>query len=254
VRHAGGVLTTASLVGDAQTVDIITSEGKRYGASVVGRDIARDLVLLALDNGAAVPAATLADDVPPVGASVWVMGAASAGVGRAWISAGLLSSTDAVVDNDDVGTQRTGLFETDAASGAGAVGGALVDDDGEVTGIVLGRVGDGTTTYALPISSALEIADALDRDGVAPHGTTGMTIVDGPDGPTVMGMTPEGPAARAGMRIGDIVSAVDGYAVESIKDVMTVVRADEPGRTVTFQVVRGTDEHKVRVQLVASSG
>jgi putative serine protease PepD len=253
VRHAGEVLTTSRLVGNAESVDILTSDGQRHAAHVIGRDRTTDLVLLGIDAGANVPAAELADRDPAVGSSVWVMGATTSGGSWAWMSEGLLSSVDAVVVAKG-GPATGGLLETDAASGNSGVGGALVDAHGDVTGIVLGRLDDSSTTYAMPIDTAVTIAEQLHNNGVATHGSAGMTIVDGPKGPTVIAVKPGGPAALAGVRPGDVVSSVDDQPVESMTDVMRITANYAPSRVVVFEVVRRGTEYKLRVTLESVNG
>jgi S1-C subfamily serine protease len=253
VRHAGEVLTTSRLVGNAKAVDILTSDGQRHAAHVIGRDRTTDLVLLGIDAGANVPAAQLADRVPSVGTSVWVMGATTSGGSWAWMSEGLLSSVDAVVVAKG-GPATGGLLETDAASGSAGIGGALVDEHGDVTGIVLGRLDNSMTTYAMPIDTAVDIAEELHDDGVATHGSAGMTIVDGPQGPTVTTVTPGGPAAKAGVKFGDVVSSVDDQPVESKTDVMRITANYAPSRIVEFEVIRRGTEYKLRVTLESVNG
>jgi putative serine protease PepD len=248
VRHAGRVLTSARVVGDATTVDVLTGDGQQHRARVVGRDRTSDLVLLDVDGAASVPAARLADAAPAAGSSVWVLGAARPGSADLWQSSGLLASTDAIVSVAG-GPMMSGLLETDASSGNAAAGGALIDRDGAVAGIVLSRVGQSGTTYAVPIGQAVAIGEELDERGFAPHGAAGVSLVDTAQGPSIVRMSADGPAARAGARVGDVVMSIDGRPVESPYDVMAIVRASRPGRTVTFELRRGKGELKVPVQL-----
>jgi S1-C subfamily serine protease len=245
VRHSGGVLTSARLVGGAETVDVLTSGGEKRSARVVGRDPSTDLVLLAIDE-AGVPAAKLADGTPDAGSRVWVLGAQS------WVSEGTLSDIDAMLAVDK-GPMASGLLETDATTGKAGAGGALIDDDGEVLGIVLARVADSDTTYAMPIDKALSIADELEERGSVAHGSAGFEGVDGVRGPTVTRVVPDGSAARAGVRRGDVVVSVEGRPVESISDVTALVRSDEPGQTLTFELRRGSKSLMVPIELTAAA-
>jgi putative serine protease PepD len=253
VRHAGEVLTSARLVGNAKTADIRTSDGERHVARVIGRDRISDLVLLSIDSAANVPAAQLADDSPSVGSAVWIMGAAPAAATSSWVSSGMVSSRDAVVAVPS-GPTMGGLLETDAVTGSGATGGALVDAEGDVVGIVLGRLDGNGTTYSVPIDYAVEVAEALHANGVYQHGSAGFLATDAARGPTIANVTADGPAARAGVRVGDVVRYVDGRAVESRNDVMAIVRTDKPGRAVTLILERGPGTLKVRLTLVGTPG
>ncbi len=253
VRHGGELLTTARLVGNATSVDVVTNDGQHHTAHVVGRDRTTDLVLLDVDADASVPAAQLASTAPTTGTGVWVVGAPSPGAKAAWMSNGVLSSNNVIVATM-AGPTTSGLIETDAATSEGAAGGALVDHSGSVVGIVLDHVDTNGTTYAVPISDAVSVAKQLDDNGVVEHGTAGFVGGDTTNGPTVETVTAGGPAARAGIRPGDVVMAVDGRAVDSMSDVEALVRGDSPGQPVTFQLARDKKQVNVRVVLGSTAG
>jgi S1-C subfamily serine protease len=205
--------------------------------------------LLELEN-ANVPAAELADEMPDTGDAVWVLGAARSGA-QSWVSSGTLSGTDALVAVAD-GPTTTGLLETDASTGSTGAGGALIDDKGSVLGIVLARVGESGTTYAMPIDHAVAIADELESHGKVRHGSAEFEGADGEQGPVVMKVDPKGSAARAGVEPGDVVVSIEGRPVESIRDVTAIVRANEPGRTLTFELRRHKESLDVPIQLAAA--
>lgn len=253
VRHGGELLTTARLVGSASSVEVYTSDGERHTAHIVGTDRTTDLVLLDIDSDVDVPAAQLASSVPATGTGVWVVGAPAPGTNAAWMSNGILSSDDVIVATL-AGPMTSGLIETDARTSDGAAGGALVDHNGSVVGIVLDHVDTNDTTYAVPISNAVAVANQLHDNGVAQHGTAGFVGNNTPHGPTVASVTADGPAARAGVHTGDVVDAVNGRAVESMSDVEALVRGDNPAQPVTFQLTRGDDQVNVRVVLGSTAG
>src|SRR4051812_24714428 len=118
----------------------------------------------------------------------------------------------------------SGLLETDAASDSAAAGGALVDAEGGVTGVVIGRIDRSATTFAVPIETAVGIAHQIRDDGKAQHGSLGLEGADAPL-PVVVSVTKNGPAAKAGIKKGDVVRAVDGRAVDAIGAVTALVRA-----------------------------
>ncbi len=253
VRHDGELLTTDRLVGSATSVEVYTNDGQRHTARVVGTDRTTDLVLLDIDSDADVPAAQLASTNPATGAGVWVVGAPSPGTNAAWMSNGILSSDNVIVATL-AGPMTSGLIETDAHTSDGAAGGALVDHSGSVVGIILDHLDSDGTTYAVPISDAVSVAKQLHDNGVAEHGTAGFVGNDTAHGPTVATVTAGGPAARAGIHAGDIVDAVNGRAVDSMTDVEALVRGDNPGQPVTFQLSRGDDQLNVKVTLGSTAG
>jgi S1-C subfamily serine protease len=251
VRHGTEVLTTARLVGDATDIHVITSDGEVHAARVAGHDRTTDLALLSLD--ASIPAAQLSTTAPTPGAGVWIVGATQTGNAQPWMSSGVLSSNDAVVTANN-GPWTGGLFQTDAASGAAAVGAALVDQTGNVVGIVLGRLDDTATSYAVPIKEALDISDQLHTTGVAEHGSLGFDGVDRAQGPTISKVVNGGPAAGAGLHPGDIVVAVNGFGVATVDDVMAIVRSNDPGSIVDLQMRRGPVSFSVKVTAAAVAG
>jgi len=253
VRHGAQVLTSTRVVGSATTVQVLTSDGHDHTARVAGRDQVTNLVLLDLQDDADVPAAQLSDDKPTTGSSVWILGAQAAGAKTPWMSGGMTSSNDAIVESD-IGPTADGLLETDAKSNTTVVGGALVDGGGTVAGIVVGHVNGSSTTYAVPISVAVGIARQLDASGVATHGTLGMSGVDTPLGPMISKMAPDAPAARAGLHVRDLVESVNGRAVESMSEVTAIVQSLDPGRTVVVDLRRGSQTLEVQGRLGSMTG
>src|SRR5436190_12178568 len=106
-------------------------------------------------------------------------------------------------------------------------------------------------TYALPIGTALAIAADLRQLGYARHGALGINGTDAPAGPTVTGMVTGGPAQLAGVQVGDVVQSIDNHEVDSIEDVMAVVRHDLPGQPIVIELLRGTRRVSVEATLVS---
>jgi len=182
-----------------------------------------------------------------------LLGATPTGSTSPWMSGGIISSSNATVVASP-GPTTTGLLQSDAAAGTAASGGALLDQQGNVTAVVLGRVTNDPTTYAVPITTAVAVAEQLRDDGKAEHGTLGFEGIDSPSGPAVMKVAAKGPAARAGLRPGDVVESVDGHYVESISDVTAWVRSAPPGRTVLLGIRRGKNDIEMHAVLGATSG
>jgi putative serine protease PepD len=265
VRQSGEILTSDRLVGDATKVDVTTSDGVVHPARILGRDSTTDLVLLSVATGSGPapgtqtqPALTVAKAVPApfssstpqAGDTVWIVGAPGPGDSSPWMSSGLVSSTDGLVAVSS-GPTTSGLLETAAASSSASSGGALVNRAGDVTGIVLAPVGDDRMTYAVPIATALAIANDLRSHGYAEHGALGINGIDAADGPTVTNVIEGGPAARAGVHVGDVVESVDNHEVYSMDDVMALVRHDQPGQPVVVELQRGTRTITVSAKLTS---
>jgi S1-C subfamily serine protease len=212
-------------------------------------------VLLDLPSNADVPAAQLAERPPASGTAVWLLGAPPPGATSGWTSDGKAFSNDAMVADTRTGPTTAGLVETDAASTDSARGGALVDGSGKVAGIVLGRVNARATTktYAVRIDVAIGVAQQLDANGAAEHGSLGMRGVDTKFGPMVVAMAKDTPAAQAGMRVHDLVTTVDGHAVRTIGEMTAVVRSLPPGRHVVIALRREGRAMEIRAKLGATT-
>jgi putative serine protease PepD len=248
VHRSGEILTSDRLVGSGTSVQVTTADGVVHAARVVGRDTTTDLVLLTLTSDAAgattpasaklgVPAPSAAQS-PRAGDTMWVVGAPSPGDSSLWMSSGVLASNDSKVAIPD-GPTTSGLLETAAASGLGASGGALVDRTGDVTGIVLSPIGEDRVTYAVPISTALAVAADLREQGYTTHGALGINGVSAPSGATVTEVVTGGPAQQAGVQVNDVIEAVGKHEIDTMNDLMALVRHYEPGRTVTLDLKRG---------------
>jgi S1-C subfamily serine protease len=247
LRHGGEVLTNARLVGKANSVSVRTLDGERAMARVVGRDVDADVALLALD--APLVAAPLGDELPGVGKRVYAIGADGSGHATPWMSQGIVASTDGLTATAD-GPSMSGLIATDALVPSTAAGGALVDDEGRVVGVLLGALENERGGLALPMSFATDVADRLRADGRADHGWLGLQGVDTPDGPLVEDVTAGGPADRAGVEVGDVVLAVDDRTLDTMAEVTAVVRRHWPRERVALLVLRGS----VRLHLTVRVG
>lgn len=257
VRRSGEILTSDRLIGQAKKIDVTSADGKVRRARVVGRDTTTDLVLLRVvadrSNATAISAtfgtaARFASTAPKAGDSVFVVGAPSPGDSEPWLSAGLVASTDSLVSVDR-GPTTSGLLETAAASSAASSGGALVDRTGKVTGIVLAPISGSRMTYAVPITTALTVANDLRAHGYTPHGALGIDGINAPGGPTVTSMLNDGPADLAGVRVGDVVESVDRREVYTMSQLMALVRHDRPGQTVELALRRGAAKLKMNATL-----
>lgn len=248
VRHTGEVLTSATLVGDATEVTVTTADGTTATARVLGVDESSDLALVDVEGD--LPAARLAERPLAVGDTVWVFGAASPGGTLPWMARGLVNATDALVASPS-GPAMAGLLETTGMNAPG--GGAVVDRTGAVAGIVMAQQPDDYSSYALPISLALSIAQELRTDGVARHGNLGLVGVDATEGPTVSSVAAGGPAARAGIETGDVVLAVGDRPVLTMAEITAAIRAYAPGETLTLELRRADKLLEVDVKLGSTS-
>jgi S1-C subfamily serine protease len=249
VRHDGELLTSDRIVAGADMVVVVDHEGDEHVAEVVGRDPDSGLALLRVD--APLRAATLSDTTFQTGDTARAVGAHPGG-GDPWVSEGIVSATDLRVGAG--GLAIKGAVATDVRPGAAGVGGALIDSSGGIAAIVLAPVAADATTYAVPIRAAVDIADALREHGSVPRGWMGVRGRDGALGVRVVETVGDGPAAKAGIRPGDMVRALDGVAVARMSDLLVEIRALEPGDTVEVDVVRDGEWIPMEVRVGRGGG
>ncbi len=244
VRPDGEVLTNARLIGDATTVDVLTIDGTRITAEIVGIDVPADLALVRISSP--LIAAPVSTSMPGIGQPIYAVAANRSGRATPRVSRGIVSSTDGLVATRN-GPAMSGLIEIDTLADAEWAGGALVDEHGETLGILFAPTVESRRTFALPMRYATEIAARLRVDGVADHGRLGFVGVDTKDGPVVWSVDADAAAHR--LRPGDVVLVVDDRRVDTMAEVTAVVRRSWPGDRVALEVRRGDRVLRMHVEL-----
>jgi putative serine protease PepD len=244
--RSGHIVTNAHVVGDAKRFTVTTSKGRRLSGTLVGSFPPDDLAVIKVPASARLPAATFADssklrvgDIAmaignPLGLSSSVTQGIVSFIGRAASAGG--------------GVTLPNTIQTSAAINPGNSGGALADIHGRVIGIPTLAASDpnfgGAAAgigFAIPSNRVRDIAGQLVRNGkvVNSHRAyLGITIGDTGNGVYVAGVEPGGPAAKAGIREGDVIVAVAGRPTPTSSELGTVLASLEPGQTVKVRIVR----------------
>ncbi|GAA1316423.1 MAG: trypsin-like peptidase domain-containing protein [Brachybacterium tyrofermentans] len=267
----GTILTNNHVIDGAKTVQVTTSDGLSYAASVVGADPTTDLAVLRLDSPPDdLQPATFADSSSiAVGQPVMALGT-PLGLENT-VTTGIVSAVDRPVTatGEDPGgsdTTYTSAIQTDAAINPGNSGGPLVDAAGQVIGInssiagipsASGQAGSIGLGFAIPSNTATLIADQLQEDGTAEHAFVGVTSRDGSQpvgdvayhGAEVVGIEPDSPAAAAGLREGDLITKIDDTPVGSAAALTGVVRGLPVGSDHTLTVVRDQSVQSIDITL-----
>jgi putative serine protease PepD len=161
-------------------------------------------------------------------------------------------------------------IQTDAAISPGNSGGPLVDAAGDVVGInsAIASVGDESLDgsqsgnigvgFAIPINQARTIANELITTGHATHPLLGVSLEDetsaaGIDKAVVHSVTAGGPADKAGIKVGDVITAIDGSSTQGADAVIAAIRSHQPGQKVTVTVTRGGSSKTVTATLTTES-
>nr|WP_249404652.1 trypsin-like peptidase domain-containing protein [Plantibacter sp. CFBP 8798] len=259
----GQILTNNHVVAGATSIVVtVVATGEKYDARVVGTDATNDVALLQLDGASGLDTVAIDDDG---GAAV---GDAVTGVGNAGGTGGTPSAADGSVtalDQDitvqdettGAGKQLTGLIQTDADIQSGDSGGPLYDSEGEVVGVDTAASSGGTDIdgFAIPIDDALSIVDQI-RTGVATDTVSigypafigiGLAASGAPQtvpGAVVGSVIENTPAASIGLAAGDVITGLNGVAIDSAETLTATMATLEPGQTVsvTWTTASGTSQ------------
>jgi serine protease Do len=273
VRRDGNtvyVLTNNHVVGQAEEITVKLSDQREFKAKLVGTDPRKDLALVSFETRDAIPIAKLGNsDNLQVGD--WVLAVGNPLGFSSTITSGIVSALGrhAVPGSDLAGF--TDYIQTDAAINQGNSGGALVNIYGQVVGINAwiaspsgGNVGLG---FAIPINDAKrDIQDLLSK-GKVEYGWLGVFIGDltkelatelnvasagaGSQGAFVPNVFKGSPADKAGIQPGDVITAVNGNAVENSNQLMRTVGGLAPGDSVRFTVVREGKQMSLTARITA---
>ncbi|HEX2026415.1 MAG TPA: trypsin-like peptidase domain-containing protein [Nitriliruptorales bacterium] len=260
MRADGLILTNAHVVGDASRVQVTLADGSVHDGEVVGADPASDVAVVRIDADD-LPAPRFAADEPRVGDTAVAIGSPF-GLDET-VTAGVVSALHRTLEAP--GIALTDLIQTDAAINPGNSGGALVDGDGQVIGVntaILSPSGaNNGIGFAIPIDTALGVAEQLAQTGTVAHaflGVQGQTVdpavaelygLPVTRGAVLVDVQDGTPAARAGLRRGDIVVALDDRTIRSMAELAGAVRGHRPGDDVTVTYHRGGERRTATVTL-----
>ncbi|MGI6284222.1 trypsin-like peptidase domain-containing protein [Neomoorella humiferrea] len=263
----GYIVTNNHVIADAERITVSLDHDQVYPATVVGTDERSDLAVLQI-KGANLPQARLGDSsTVQVGETVVAIGNP---LGRAFarsVTVGVISALNREVTVPGPRgveiTLRT--LQTDAPINPGNSGGALVNLRGEVIGINSVKIaasGVEGMGFAIPINDVRPIIDQILTRGYVTHPFLGVYNLQDitpemarwyniPEGVYIGGVFNDGPAARAGVKVGDVIVAVDNNRVADYADIQSIINKKAPGDRVILTVVRlaGKKQFDVAVTL-----
>ena len=247
----GEVLTNAHVVEGATSIRVtLQGQSQSRAATLVGADSGNDIALLKITGASGLAVAELGSSSGVrVGDDVVAIGNALGLRGDPTVTRGIVSALNRSLDT------LTGMLQTDAAINPGNSGGPLANNKGQVIGIntaVAGRGGQ-NIGFAIPIDSARTILDRL-RSGQAPKavgflGVSSQDSVDSNRGAEIVDVVTSGPADRAGIEIGDVITELNGKEVLGSGELVGLLRELAPGTKVTVTVDRGGNSQELSVTL-----
>ncbi len=260
VSADGYILTNNHVVEGADNVKVTLADGRELTAKVIGTDEKTDVAVIKVD-AKDLPAITFApsDDVQ-VGDRVLAVGNPF-GLGQT-VTTGIVSATGRAVA---IGVDYADFIQTDAAINPGNSGGALIDMQGRLVGIntaILSRSGGFQGVgFAIPADLAHSVMNSLVTDGKVVRGFLGVSIQDltptlaenfklkNSEGAVVSDVSPDSPAATAGLASGDVVLKYDGKAIRDSQRLRFAVAATKPGDKVDVIVLRDGKEKTLAVKI-----
>lgn len=258
----GVVLTNAHVVAGASEVTVRFSDRTEHRARVLGVDAATDVAVLRIDRSG-LPAVVTGDPAAlRVGDYVLAIGAPFGFEQSA--SQGIVSAKGRALPGDS----RVPFIQTDAAVNPGNSGGPLFDADGRVVGInaqiYSSSGGFQGLAFAIPIDVALRVKDQILARGRVEHARLGVVAQDlsqaladafgfaRPDGAVLALVQPDGPAARAGLRPGDVITRLGEEPVETAAALSQRIGRAAPGERLRVQLWREGRSRELVVQLGAA--
>jgi S1-C subfamily serine protease len=240
---SGDIVTNAHVVGTARTFTVTLSNGHVYPGTLVGSYAPDDIAVIRVSAPGLTPATFGDSSALSVGDFVLAMGN-PLGL-QSSVTEGIVSALGRQV-TEPGGNALPDVIQTSAAINPGNSGGALVDLNGQVVGIPTleatdPQVGGAAAGIGFAISSnrAKTIADQLIASGkVTNSGRAymGVQLNDGINGPTIVAVTAGGPAAKAGVAVGDLILSIDGTLTPDSATLIDAVAAHSPGDVVKLKV------------------
>ena len=277
IRSSGYILTNDHVVSVATgggTMTVITHDGQQAKATIVGRDTSDDLAVIKVNGLKNLTAATFARSSNLVVGQTVVAVGAPLGLSDT-VTSGIVSSTARPVRSGDSDQAVFDAVQTDAAINPGNSGGPLVDLNGNVVGINAaiatansgGLQIPGQTTesgsigigFAIPSDEASRIAGQLIATGKASHAIIGVEVSGQQSnsstttGATLKSVNANGPAAKAGLKPGDVVTGLDSQRIDDADGLIAAVRSHAPGDTVSIVYARGGTSKTAHITLGEAS-
>lgn len=256
VSEDGYILTNLHVIEGVDNIRVALFDGRIAEAEVVGIDTATDLAVLRIELNE-LPVAQLAAEYRPRAGDVVLAIGNALGLSHT-VTMGIVSATG----RGEIGAfGQDELIQTDAAINPGNSGGALINPDGKVVGINrLSRRGGEGISFAVPADLAGFVLNQIIENGTVRRAWLGANLADMPVGMGVTGQGVHGvqiteiyhggPAWRAGLRLGDIITHANGEPVLGARQLLREVAQGQPGDTIELEAIRNGQPYIASVTLI----
>lgn len=264
ITEDGYILTNHHVISDASSVKVTLYNGETYDAKVIGSDEDYDIAVLKIDVTGATPVVLGDSSKVAIGESVAAVGN-PLGELTFSLTVGYVSALDREVTLSSGTTMD--LIQTDAAINSGNSGGALFNCYGEVVGITNAKYSSSSSSgsasidnigFAIPINHVKNIITSIIEKGyiVKPYIGVSVTTVSSemvsyglPQGAAVKAVSENSPAAECGLKINDIITAINGEEITTSSELVKIVSASQPGDEMTLTVYRQGESEQLTLTL-----
>lgn len=247
----GYILTNNHVIEQASKIQVqLNGDPTKYTAKVIGTDEDTDLAVIKIDANKELPFAKLGNS-DGVQVGDWVLAIGSPFGLNATVTAGIISAKD----RGGMGRQFQRFLQTDAAINPGNSGGPLVDMAGQVIGIntaiLTGGRGYEGVGFAMPSSTAIMVYDQIIKNGRVTRGSIGVQFQEdlgtnqitlkslgAPYGVVIEAVEPGSPAEKAGLKGGDVISAINGQPIKTGNDLVNPIASSPIGSKVRITYYR----------------
>lgn len=257
----GYIVTNNHVIDGAQKITVSLSDGRTEDAKLIGADPRTDLAVLQISDTKNLTAVTLGSSTNlEVGESVVAIGNPGGNDFARSVTTGVISATNRTLDLQ--GEDSFGLIQTDAAINPGNSGGPLVDYQGHVIGINSAKYAESGFEgmgFSIPISDALPTIQQLMQTGTAKHPALLVSVNDQynayaqsnnlPQGAYISDVTAGGPADKAGITKGDVITKINDASVQSSADLVRQLYKYQVGDKISITLIRNGKTQVVQATL-----
>ena len=266
IDREGHVMTNNHVVlgaRDGSRIRVHFSDGRIVNALLLGRSPSYDIAVIKVGWSSSLQPIELGDsEHVQVGEPVIAAGA-PLGL-RGTVTEGIVSAQNRPVivtetSDADAPTAYINAIQTDAQINPGSSGGPLVDAGARAIGVNSAILTFGPSRniglgFAIPINQAVTIANLLIKNGKATYPVIGASVRDASAGVELTQVDAGGPAGKAGLRVGDVITKIDGQRVNTSEELIVGVRTHRPGESVMVDYLRGSTRSQASVTLGGKEG